>query len=140
MRLGRFYRGLREGGKLGYLREKLAIRVRILLGRTSRLPPELSKFRSRSSRRSRVPARRLRGAVTLFRAKRQPPEYALDRTLGWSAFASRGVEVHEVPGYHGEIVDEPQAAILAEKIRECLDRAVEREHELEARRDEVAKP
>ena len=142
MRLARLYRGLREGGKLDYLREKLAIRLRILLGRTSDdLPPEVLEVQEsiekaiREYRPGVYP-----GAVTLFRAKRQPPEYALDRTLGWSAFASRGVEVHTVPGYHGEIVDEPQAAILAEKMRECLERAVEKEHGPDATSHEASKP
>ncbi len=57
------------------------------------------------------------GPVTLFRAQHQPAEYALDATLGWEALARGGVEVHEVPGYHGEIVQEPQASVLAEQLR-----------------------
>ena len=138
-RLLRFSRGLRDGGVVGYLREKFAIRLRVALGRKRDLPPELREVHESIEKAIRQYQPGVYpGTLTLFRAKRQPPEYALDRTLGWSAFSSRAVEVHTVPGYHGEIVDEPQAAILAEKMHECLDRAVEREQELEARRDEVA--
>jgi thioesterase domain-containing protein len=125
LRISRFSQRLQEGSKLGYLREKLAVRIRVLLGRASTLPPELQEIRDAIERASEdyrpcVYA----GAVTLFRATEQPQEIALDETLGWADLASGGVQVLEVPGYHGEIVDEPQAEILAELLRERLDRAV----------------
>ncbi len=140
-RLGRFYTGLRKGAPLAYLKEKLAIRARVLFGRASEVPRELEQVRAaiETAAENYRPLQRYSGRLTLFRARRQPPEYALDRTLGWSAFAAGGVEVYTVPGYHGEIVDEPQAAILAEKLRECLDRAVERAHGLDRRVDGALK-
>jgi thioesterase domain-containing protein/acyl carrier protein len=122
-RIGRFADALRQAGKLEYLREKLAVRLRVLFGRTSDLPEELLDIRDSiedaadAFRPSRFP-----GKVTLFRATHQPAEYALDRTLGWSAFAEGGVQVNEVTGHHGDIVQEPLAAILADQLQECLNR------------------
>ncbi|MGH9367918.1 MAG: non-ribosomal peptide synthetase [Thermoanaerobaculia bacterium] len=126
-RLGRFFSGIRKGARLRYLREKLAIRVKVLRGRASDVPPELQELRESIEQAAEAyhPAQAYPGKIALFRARRQPPEYALDRTLGWGAFAAGGVEVHKVPGFHGEVVEEPQAAILAEGLRECLDRAVQ---------------
>jgi thioesterase domain-containing protein len=125
LRIGRLARRLAEGGKFSYLREKLRIRMRVVLGRTSTLPPKLQRLRdSIEEAADDYRGGTYSGSATLFRASHQPPEYALDRTLGWAGFVLAGVEVREVPGFHGEIVQEPQAAILAEQVRECLDRAI----------------
>jgi amino acid adenylation domain-containing protein len=123
MKIGRFLRKLSEGDAAAYLREKLRVRMRVLQGKTSNLPPKLQDLRdSIEEAADNYQATEYPGTVTLFRAERQPPEYALDRTLGWADLALGGVEVHEVPGFHGEIVEEPQAAILAEQVRGCLHR------------------
>jgi len=136
-RLLRFFGRLREGGQFGYLAEKLRIRLHMLLDRTPSLPPDLQKLQDAiedAVDEYRPAPCELK--VTLFRAERQPPEHALDRTLGWGALALGGVEVHEVPGYHHEIVMEPEAAILAERLRWCLDRALgEPRKESGARKD-----
>ena len=129
-RLTRFFGRLREEGQLAYLAEKLRIRLRVLFVPRPKLPPKLQELQDAIEdavdqyRPGPYP-----GAVILFRAKQQPPEYALDRTLGWGDLALGGVEVHEVPGYHFEIVREPQAAVLADQLRECLDRAFGRARE-----------
>jgi aspartate racemase len=34
-----------------------------------------------------------------------------------------GLEVHEVPGGHGSVIDEPAVTFLAEKLKACLERA-----------------
>jgi thioesterase domain-containing protein len=44
--------------------------------------------------------------------------------LDWRRFAGSGVEVHEVPGDHYSIVDEPNVGTLAERLRAILSRAV----------------
>ena len=46
-----------------------------------------------------------------------------DRQLGWGGLAAGGVEVHEIPGGHLEITDEPHVRVLAQKLRSCLDQA-----------------
>ena len=124
MRIGRLFRSLAEGDKIRYLQEKLRIRLRVLLGRTSTLPPNLQRLRdSIEDAADEYQPGTYEGSAVLFRASEQPPEYALDRTLGWAELVLEGVDVQEVPGFHGEIVQEPQAAILAEQVRERLDQA-----------------
>src|SRR6202007_276209 len=63
------------------------------------------------------------GRTTLFRATKQPTGAYPDPTLGWSEFTLGGLEIHEIPGHHGSIVQEPRVGVLAERLRECLDRA-----------------
>jgi amino acid adenylation domain-containing protein len=66
------------------------------------------------------------GCVTLFRASKQPAGYNNDCDLGWNKFAAGGVEILEVPGYHGSIVTEPRVRILAEQLEICLSTAYHR--------------
>lgn len=63
------------------------------------------------------------GHVTLFRASKQDPGSDNDQDLGWRKLAARGVEIHEIPGYHGSIVMEPRVRILAEQLQACLSQA-----------------
>jgi thioesterase domain-containing protein len=63
------------------------------------------------------------GRVTLFRASKQPAGIYPDPELGWTAIASGGVEVHEVPGHHGAIVYEPRIGTLAQHLARCLEEA-----------------
>lgn len=64
------------------------------------------------------------GRVTLFRASKRPAGYADDRDSGWGQLAAGGVDIHEIPGYHGSIVMEPRVRILAEELQACLNRAI----------------
>ena len=63
------------------------------------------------------------GKITLFRAHKQPSGIHPDPLMGWGSVAAGGLDVHEVPGYHGAIVYEPRVKILAEKLAACLDQA-----------------
>jgi len=60
--------------------------------------------------------------VTLFRASDQPVSYDQFSDLGWSAMAVGGVEIHEVPGDHMAMFQEPNVQVLAEKLKACIDR------------------
>jgi len=63
------------------------------------------------------------GKITLFRAERDTSAFdARDPQLGWRPFAAEGVEVHHVPGDHAHMVDEPNVSVLAERLREALER------------------
>jgi thioesterase domain-containing protein len=42
---------------------------------------------------------------------------------GWQTLAPNGVEVHEIPGDHINIIKEPHVRSLAEKLSECLIKA-----------------
>jgi acyl transferase domain-containing protein/thioesterase domain-containing protein len=70
-----------------------------------------------SYRPSRYP-----GRLTLFRSTTRGPWDHCDEFLGWADLAALGIELHHVPSNHQTILEEPAAAIIAEKLRECLDR------------------
>jgi thioesterase domain-containing protein len=59
--------------------------------------------------------------IALFRARDR--RYARDEDLGWDEVASGGLEVHEIPGDHNSIFDEPNIDQLAIGLRESLARA-----------------
>jgi len=63
------------------------------------------------------------GRITLFRAKNRPPEWRRDPCLGWDGLAEQGLEIHDVPGWHTFILEEPGVRVLARKLRTCLRRS-----------------
>jgi len=74
------------------------------------------------------------GRVTLFRAS-QPASfsklylptsedwYNRNPQHGWSEVVGEGLEIHDVPGDHFSIFEEPHVQVLAGKLRACLDEA-----------------
>jgi aspartate racemase len=64
------------------------------------------------------------GRVTLFKAMDTvPPD--VDPELGWGELAAGGIEIHEVPNDHLGMLREPGVQILAEKLKACLDQALQ---------------
>jgi aspartate racemase len=69
------------------------------------------------------------GRVTLFKAMNQisvnyaitPPE------VGWRKFVNGELEIHEIPGSHVGILEEPNVKILAEKMRACIAKSLNNE-------------
>lgn len=61
------------------------------------------------------------GRLILFRASRQPLGIHDDPTLGWGGMAAKGLEIYEVPGYHGAIIHEPLVGVVAAQLKTCLD-------------------
>lgn len=64
-------------------------------------------------------AKPFRGRLTLLRT---PPsaDIGQDYLLGWGGLALEGVEVHDVPGDHEDMMKEPNVSALAERLRACL--------------------
>jgi thioesterase domain-containing protein len=60
------------------------------------------------------------GQVRLFLTGKRSPPYG-GPVARWSEVAIGGLTVCEVPGDHGEIVEEPRVRFLAEQLRACLD-------------------
>jgi len=75
--------------------------------------------------RRRYRLRPFPGRIDLFRTSDgAPPElYEPDLLLGWSGMALEGIEVHELPGRHGDYMREPQVRVFAELLNACLARA-----------------
>jgi amino acid adenylation domain-containing protein len=57
--------------------------------------------------------------VTLFRPMES---IGFIEDLGWSELAPGGLEIHDVPGDSDSILEEPHIQVLAEKLRDCIDR------------------
>jgi thioesterase domain-containing protein len=62
------------------------------------------------------------GRVTLFRSSERDygEGFEWDENLGWEKLAGGGLEIHDVPGNHLSIFEEPLIQVLAEKFRTCL--------------------
>jgi aspartate racemase len=63
------------------------------------------------------------GRLTLFRAQETSVGSSSPPDRGWSRFAGGGLEIHEVPGDHISMLEEPHVRSLAERLRECLEKA-----------------
>jgi thioesterase domain-containing protein len=46
-----------------------------------------------------------------------------DSQLDWPRLAAGGLEIHQIPGKHLEILKEPNVRVLAEHLKECLNEA-----------------
>jgi aspartate racemase len=65
------------------------------------------------------------GKILLFRATDRvdaATAYVVP-DLGWANLARGGLEIYDVPGDHVEIFKEPHVQVLAEQLRNCLDKA-----------------
>lgn len=63
------------------------------------------------------------GPLTLFRATERPRGIYPDLTLGWQPLAQGGLTIYDTPGYHGAIVREPRAGVLAGQLTDALRNA-----------------
>jgi hypothetical protein len=63
------------------------------------------------------------GHITLFRASELPAGTSRDPQMGWGRLAVRGLEVHVVPGYFGQIIREPRVRLLVKQFTACLLKA-----------------
>ncbi len=66
--------------------------------------------------------KRYEGAVTLFVPFDPSLRSSEDPKADWEEF-SREVEIQEIPGDHGSLLDEPHVRVLAERLAACLERA-----------------
>jgi hypothetical protein len=62
------------------------------------------------------------GKATLFWAN-EDLRGTYDVEAGWKFLAQGGVEIHNIPGNHLDIVKEPYVQVLAEKLKACIDKA-----------------
>jgi amino acid adenylation domain-containing protein len=116
--------------KLTYLQAGFKRRIKLFSQTIQKIPQKF--FPSIDSFDTGIPPLRLSpytpqvypSRVTLFRASKQSPITYHLPDLGWGKLTSVGVEVHDIPGSHTEIVlCEPAVEILAEKLQACMDKA-----------------
>jgi thioesterase domain-containing protein len=61
------------------------------------------------------------GKLTLFRASKQT-NANIPSDNGWSSIFEEGIEIHEIPGDHWQVLSEPGIDVLAKTIHGCLSR------------------
>lgn len=68
------------------------------------------------------------GKVTLFKAIAGVGryEYAEPPEVGWKKLITGTLKIHQIPGSHGGILEEPNVQVLAEKLQYCIDQALSR--------------
>ena len=121
-RFGKVPKMIRQTIKNKY--RKLAPKVYQAIGRP--LPPALQKTHDAISRAHLDYWPRIKpypGRLTIFRAKTQLPGIAPDPRLGWDGYAAEGLDIHEVPGFHGAIIVEPHVRFLTEELKQCFAQA-----------------
>lgn len=93
-------------------------------GGEHRMPKRLEELQRihRQAVEAYVP-QRCPGRVTLLRARERLAGAEEDPEMGWGRVAAGGVEVHEVPGNHLSMLEQPHLQVLAAKLQECLQRA-----------------
>jgi thioesterase domain-containing protein/acyl carrier protein len=84
--------------------------------KTSEFKRLLQVFQANVLADSRYKPQRYPGRVTLFKTATDHP----DSTWGWGDIAANGVELHQIPGHHMNILRPPQVQVLAEKLSACL--------------------
>jgi aspartate racemase len=65
------------------------------------------------------------GQATLFRTRHQPTRVYYDPLFGWGSLVAGGLEIRDVPGLHLTLLTEPCVRVLGEKLRGCIDEALE---------------
>jgi aspartate racemase len=118
-----------EAGRLHYLKERLrAKRFRILdklykiLGRPVPVPLGTIVDANRFAAANYVP-RAYPGRLTLLRCTERDIRDRDDYFLGWGGLAAGGIDVIDVPGHHLTITKEPNICVLAERLRDCIEKA-----------------
>jgi thioesterase domain-containing protein len=64
------------------------------------------------------------GRVSVFRCHLGLAQMHADACAGWGGTAWGGVEVHEIPGQHVKIFDEPNVQVFAAKLQAALNTAL----------------
>ncbi|MEK6335950.1 MAG: amino acid adenylation domain-containing protein [Acidobacteriota bacterium] len=76
-----------------------------------------------ASRKYQPTVKSFPGKITFFWANDDPVKNFEDNRLGWRRLSTGGFEVQSVPGTHTSIREEPNVAVLAEKLQLCLQKA-----------------
>ena len=84
--------------------------------KTSEFKRLLQVFQANVQADSRYRPQRYPGQVTLFKTATRHQ----DSTWGWGDIAANGVELHQIPGHHMNVLRPPQVQVLAEKLSACL--------------------
>ncbi len=122
----RRFAGLTFEQKRAYLKKRATRYVRGIRRRIDALslPPAIKAVREACAvAERRYAPQRYDGHVVLFRASEKALRGLDDARGGWQDYAAGGVEIHEVDGDHGNMLNEPQVRQLAAQIRARMEQA-----------------
>ncbi len=122
--LGRFL-SLSSEQKWAYIRKRAVRYGRGIKRRIAALylPPAIRAVREGCAvAEHRYQPKVYNGHIAIFRASEKALRGLDDPQGGWQKYAA-GVEIHEVDGDHGNILNEPQVRLLAAQIRARLEKA-----------------
>lgn len=122
-------RALPIGAWPGYFRQRVN-NIIVRLSEFHSLRPIIARFRlipPDTSSKNRIAARgytyrRYPGKLIFFRVKDRPAYVHTNLTAGWQEYAA-DVEIHDVPGTHATLLNEPHVSTLAEDLKKCLQKA-----------------
>jgi amino acid adenylation domain-containing protein len=123
--LGRFF-SLSSAQKLAYLKKRSTRYWRGIRRRIDSLslPPAVKAVREAcAAAEQKYRPSVFPGAVALFRASEKALRGLDDSQNGWQQYAAGGLEVHEIDGDHGNILNEPNVRQLAAALCARLDLA-----------------
>jgi amino acid adenylation domain-containing protein len=113
-------------------RREVGCRAREALGKPLSRTERYRRIKRRHSReRTLYRPDPLNVRITLFRAADPgiPDQYCRAPLYGWDEFCERGVDVHDFPGVHDDLVYEPTVCAVAQQLDECMGKAVMRARE-----------
>ncbi len=110
------------------LRRRIAARLRPtkLPGADAKLVTESALAavrRANTLAAARYEPRPYAGPVVMFWASKSFVGSSYRFRMAWHALVPVGLEMHIIPGTHSTMFEEPSLGYLAEKMRQCLDRA-----------------
>ncbi len=79
--------------------------------------------------------KRFRAPVALFKRPKQPFYYMKDPEMGWGARSEGGVEIHQIPFNHLELLREPHVRTLGQELAACIERVSQRTSILPPRKE-----
>ncbi|NTW52576.1 MAG: amino acid adenylation domain-containing protein [Chlorobiaceae bacterium] len=118
--------------KLGKRYSSMMLGYYMATRRTSTMPVSIKEFAARQD--NEEAARNYEptpydGKITLFRSSERVVGVSdvFDPLLGWGAFARGGIEVVDCPNDHLGMLKEPHVIVVAQKLNECISRALNNE-------------
>ena len=63
------------------------------------------------------------GRVTIFLSNETSAQWKEGPLVEWERKAALGLKLHTVPGDHATMLAEPHIRVLAEKLKDCLEKA-----------------
>ena len=132
MLLGTLLKMPREA-QVGYVRQKLTKYRRGLRRRFDSLffPKALKEIRNVLAKAEMEYTPQMYfGSATWLRASEKTLRGADNPQDDWSTWVAGGVEIQEIDGDHGSIMNEPTVAVFAQTLRNCLSKAQQKYSEV----------